>query len=53
MERSENDPLPAEGTDGTVANHWVWLHLSSQLIYFVLFQFASFPSLVMAIHDKV
>ncbi|XP_015604323.1 mediator of RNA polymerase II transcription subunit 23 isoform X1 [Cephus cinctus] len=53
MERSENDPPPAEGTDGTVANHWVWLHLSSQLIYFVLFQFACFPNIVMAIHDKL
>lgn len=53
MERSENETLPAEGTDGTVANHWVWLHLSSQLIYFVLFQFACFPSIVMAIHDKL
>ncbi|XP_012057151.1 PREDICTED: mediator of RNA polymerase II transcription subunit 23 [Atta cephalotes] len=53
MERSENETLPAEGMDGTVANHWVWLHLSSQLIYFILFQFACFPSIVMAIHDKL
>jgi len=53
MERSENESLPAEGMDGTVANHWVWLHLSSQLIYFILFQFASFNSIVMAIHDKL
>lgn len=53
MERSENESLPAEGMDGTVANHWVWLHLSSQLIYFILFQFACFPSIVMAIHDKL
>lgn len=53
MERAENESLPAEGTDGTVANHWVWLHLSSQLIYFILFQFACFPSIVMAIHDKL
>ncbi|KAH0534921.1 mediator of RNA polymerase II transcription subunit 23 [Cotesia glomerata] len=54
MERSENDaPQPSEGIDGTVANHWVWLHLSSQLIYFILFQFACFPSIVMAIHEKL
>ncbi|KAH0954985.1 hypothetical protein HN011_002731 [Eciton burchellii] len=53
MERSENETIPAEGTDGIVANHWVWLHLSSQLIYFILFQFACFPSIVMAIHDKL
>ncbi|XP_046734323.1 mediator of RNA polymerase II transcription subunit 23 [Diprion similis] len=53
MERSENDPPPTEGTDITVANHWLWLHLSSQLIYFVLFQFACFPNIVMAIHDKL
>uniref|UniRef100_A0A7G3ABS6 Mediator of RNA polymerase II transcription subunit 23 n=1 Tax=Lutzomyia longipalpis TaxID=7200 RepID=A0A7G3ABS6_LUTLO len=32
---------------------WLWLHLSSQLIYFVLFQFANFPTIVMALHDKL
>lgn len=53
MERSENEPMSTEGIDGSVANHWVWLHLSSQLIYFILFQFASFPHIVMVIHDKV
>ncbi|XP_063986050.1 mediator of RNA polymerase II transcription subunit 23 [Diachasmimorpha longicaudata] len=53
MERSENDTVQTEGVDGTVANHWVWLHLSSQLIYFILFQFASFPNIVMAIHEKL
>lgn len=53
MERSENDHTPIEGTDGIPANHWNWLHLSSQLIYFVLFHFACFPTIVMAIHDRV
>ena len=53
MERSENDPSPAENSDGTVTNHYVWLHLSSQLIYFVLFQFACFPEFLTAIHDRV
>lgn len=53
MERSENDPTLTEGSDGTLAHHWIWLHLSSQLIYFVLFQFACFPNFVMAIHDRV
>lgn len=33
--------------------HWLWLHLSSQLIYFVLFQFANFSSVVTALYDKV
>lgn len=45
MERSE--------TETSDSSHWLWLHLSSQLIYFVLFQFASFPNIVMALHDKV
>ncbi|KAJ8925039.1 hypothetical protein NQ315_001210 [Exocentrus adspersus] len=31
----------------------LWLHLSSQLIYFVLFQFASFPNIVMSLHSRL
>ncbi|XP_034947212.1 mediator of RNA polymerase II transcription subunit 23 [Chelonus insularis] len=54
MERSENDSSQSgEGIDGSVANHWVWLHLSSQLIYFILFQYACFPSIVIAITEKL
>lgn len=34
-------------------NEWVWLHLSSQLIYFVLFQFVSFMHIVLALYEKV
>uniref|UniRef100_A0A1B0BXH5 Mediator of RNA polymerase II transcription subunit 23 n=1 Tax=Glossina palpalis gambiensis TaxID=67801 RepID=A0A1B0BXH5_9MUSC len=34
-------------------NEWVWLHLSSQLIYFVLFQFVSFMHIVLALYDKL
>lgn len=52
MERSEAETAPVEGEDMT-NSHWLWLHLSSQLIYFVLFQFATFPNIVMALHDKV
>lgn len=52
MERSENEQPVGEGVD-TTSTHWLWLHLSSQLIYFVLFQFASFPNIVNALHDKV
>ncbi|KAK2720548.1 hypothetical protein QYM36_004432, partial [Artemia franciscana] len=33
--------------------HWMWHHLSSQTIYFVLFQFASFPHLVHSLHEKL
>lgn len=33
--------------------HSMWLHISSQLIYFVLFQFANFQSIVLALHDKL
>ena len=53
MEKSENEPAPTESTDGVTANHWPWLHLSSQLICYILSQFANFPSFVAAIHDKV
>lgn len=49
MERSETEA----DTDDISNSHWFWLHLSSQLIYFVLFQFATFPNIVMALHDKV
>lgn len=35
------------------ATLWLWQHLSTQLIFFVLFQFANFPSIVLSIHDKV
>jgi mediator of RNA polymerase II transcription subunit 23 len=31
----------------------LWQHLSTQLIFFVLFQFASFPHMVISLHDKV
>lgn len=34
-------------------NEWMWLHLSSQLIYFVLFHFVSFTHIVLALYDKV
>uniref|UniRef100_A0AAG5D7W1 Mediator of RNA polymerase II transcription subunit 23 n=1 Tax=Anopheles atroparvus TaxID=41427 RepID=A0AAG5D7W1_ANOAO len=38
-----------------VASHtqWIWLHLSSQLIYFVLFQFATFQNIVNTLHEKL
>ncbi|XP_076272073.1 mediator complex subunit 23 isoform X2 [Rhynchophorus ferrugineus] len=44
LERSEIDEDKTEG---------LWLHLSSQLIYFVLFQFASFPNIVMTLHTRL
>lgn len=50
MERSEEDTLD-DDTFSTI--HWLWVHISSQLIYFVLFQFASFPNIVQTLHDKV
>ncbi|XP_014210874.1 mediator of RNA polymerase II transcription subunit 23 isoform X1 [Copidosoma floridanum] len=53
MEKSESESTPAEGSDGAISNYWPWLHLSSQLIHYVLFQFVSFPSFVMAIHDRL
>ncbi|KAF7988683.1 hypothetical protein HCN44_001256 [Aphidius gifuensis] len=38
---------------GAVANNWVWLHLSSQLIYFVFLQYVCFPTMVVSIHEKL
>lgn len=52
MERSEADTSCPDSDDIT-NTHWLWLHLSSQLIYFVLFQFSTFPNIVLALHDKV
>ena len=52
MERSENyadEKVPEEGD----SNQLLWQHLSSQIIFFVLFQFASFPHMVMALYEKV
>ena len=55
MERSENDTSSME--DGTTeegdSNQLLWQHLSSQLIFFVLFQFARFPHMVNALFEKV
>ena len=49
MEHSENSD-PSSDPD---LSHLLWQHLSSQLIYFVLFQFASFPHMVISLYDKV
>ncbi|KAL1116974.1 hypothetical protein AAG570_004302 [Ranatra chinensis] len=54
MERTEAECNSSSSNNEEFTNtHWLWLHLSSQLIYFVLFQFTSFPTLVMALHDKL
>jgi len=50
MEKSEKEA--AKGADPE-ENHWLWLHISSQLIYFILFQFAVFPNIVNSLHEKV
>lgn len=46
LERTEE-----EGDEGAMQG--LWLHLSSKLIYFVLFQFASFPNIVLALHSRL
>ncbi|XP_059485779.1 mediator of RNA polymerase II transcription subunit 23 isoform X2 [Neocloeon triangulifer] len=57
MEKSEEEPVQMEVSteENTLssASHLLWQHLSSQLIYFVLFQFASFPDIVSALHKKL
>lgn len=54
MERSEQEPPKINDSDDAQSSiHWLWVHISSQLIYFVLFQFASFPNIVTTLHEKV
>lgn len=47
MERTETEVHPEEGS------HWKWLHLSSQIIFFVLSHYANFNSLCLSLHDKL
>ncbi|KAK0134208.1 Mediator of RNA polymerase II transcription subunit 23 [Merluccius polli] len=51
MERSETDEHFDADVGGT--SQLLWQHLSSQLIFFVLFQFASFPHMVLSLHQKL
>ncbi|GFU50841.1 mediator of RNA polymerase II transcription subunit 23 [Trichonephila clavipes] len=50
MEKSENEIDSMEDGGPT---QLLWQHLSSQLIYFVLFQYASFPHIIMILHNKL
>lgn len=47
MEKSEHIKEEDE------SHQLLWQHLSSQLIFFILFQFASFPHMVLSLHDKL
>ncbi|XP_050360927.1 mediator of RNA polymerase II transcription subunit 23 isoform X2 [Nymphalis io] len=49
MERSEQE----NEDDEMSSTHWCWLHLSSQVIYLILIGFASFPNIVMGLHNKL
>lgn len=54
MERSEHDSCEMVTPDDKITpNHWLWLHLSSQLIYFVLFQFVNFMHIIISLHEKL
>lgn len=50
MERSENEDA---SKDDSGFGQLLWQHLGSQLIFFVLFQFVSFPHMVMSLYEKV
>lgn len=50
-ERASNEM--GQQADELGVSHWLWHHLSSQIIYFVLFQFASFSHLVTLLHEKL
>ncbi|KXJ29451.1 Mediator of RNA polymerase II transcription subunit 23 [Exaiptasia diaphana] len=49
MEKTENKPVEM----GVSGCQLLWHHLSSHLIFFVLFQFASFPHMVTQLYDKL
>lgn len=49
MERSEEN----EASMSETGCQLLWHHLSSHLIFFVLFQFASFPHMVLSLYTKV
>jgi len=55
MERSEEETADEyDDSDGyNTSCLQLWQHLSSQLIFFVLFQFSSFPHMVNALYEKV
>ena len=56
MERSEESVVDGDSSDDNGYNTsclQLWQHLSSQLIFFVLFQFSSFPHMVNALYEKV
>jgi len=53
MERAEKEGDIELEADELGVSHWLWHHLSSQIIYFVLFQFASFSHLVSLLHEKL
>ncbi|XP_014240192.1 mediator of RNA polymerase II transcription subunit 23 [Cimex lectularius] len=58
MEKTENESSSSgqnqEGSDDDFTQSRArWFHLCSQLIYFVLCQFASFQNIVMALHEKL
>lgn len=50
MERSENEDA---SKDDSGFGQLLWQHLGSQLIFFVLFQFVSFPHMVMSLYEKL
>ena len=53
MERAEKVTGSETEAEELGVSHWLWHHLSSQIIYFVLFQFASFSHLVSLLHEKL
>ena len=54
MERSEETVDDGDDDNGhNTSCLQLWQHLSSQLIFFVLFQFSSFPHMVNALYEKV
>ncbi|GAB6022180.1 Mediator of RNA polymerase II transcription subunit 23 [Chamberlinius hualienensis] len=52
MEKAEIE-CAENSTDENGTNLLTWQHLSSQLIYFVLFQFASFPEMVTSLQQRL
>ena len=54
MDRSESEAeVPNLSEHGSHPTLFLWQHLSSLVIYFVLFHYASFPHMVMNLHSKL
>lgn len=53
MEQSNTEDNFDESDDVYPTNKLQWQHLASQMIYFIIFEFISFPKMVESLHQKL